>query len=199
MASSAENSNSFTGPTIPWSSVIPTQWHSISGRVSIVRFSDGASAFCWLVQRWLTPTDYQFTLSLVSPWGFPSFSCFFSCFFFCNLFILLSLFFMSVWLILSFLLIFYPSFFPSFSLIFFYFRPTFFTLFLSSWALSDLSIPLIGRRINQSIHAEKDGKREEKWKMLCPQGFISSEKSREREETFEFIEGSAERGEMVKR
>ena len=25
--------------------------HSISGRVSIVRFGDGASAFCWLEQR----------------------------------------------------------------------------------------------------------------------------------------------------
>ena len=69
MASSAENSNSFTGPTMPWSSVIPTQWRSISGRVSIVRFGDGA--FCLLEQRWLAPTDYQFTLSLVSPWLFP--------------------------------------------------------------------------------------------------------------------------------
>ena len=66
MASSAENSNSFTGPTIPWSSVIPTLWRSFSGRVSIVRFGDGASAFCWLAQRCLAPTDYQFTLSLVS-------------------------------------------------------------------------------------------------------------------------------------
>ena len=69
MASSAENSNSFTGPTIPRSSVIPTQWRSTSGRVSIVRFGDGASACCWLEQRWLAPTDYQFTLSLV-PLGF---------------------------------------------------------------------------------------------------------------------------------
>ena len=73
MASSAENPNSFTGPTIPWSSVIPTQWRSISGRVSIVRFSDGASAFCWLAQQWLAPTDYQFTLSLLSSWFFPPF------------------------------------------------------------------------------------------------------------------------------
>ena len=81
MASSAENSNSFTGPTIPWSSVIPTQWRSISRRVSIVRFGDGASAFCWLEQRWLAPTDYQFTLSLVSPWLFPS-SFFFLLFYF---------------------------------------------------------------------------------------------------------------------
>ena len=71
MASSAENSNSFTGPTIPSSSVIPTQGRSISGRVSIVRFGDGASAFFWLEQRRLAPTDYQFTLSLVSPWLFP--------------------------------------------------------------------------------------------------------------------------------
>ena len=60
MPSSAENSNSFTGHTIPWSSVIPTLWHSISGRVSIVRFGDGASAFCWLAQRWLALTGYQF-------------------------------------------------------------------------------------------------------------------------------------------
>ena len=36
------------------------------------------TAFCWLAQRWLAPTDYQFTLSLVSPWLFPpSFSFFF--------------------------------------------------------------------------------------------------------------------------
>ena len=55
----------------PWSNVIPTLWRSISGRVSIVRFGDGASAFCWLEQRWLAPTDYQFTLSPVSPWLFP--------------------------------------------------------------------------------------------------------------------------------
>ena len=71
MASSSENSNSFIGPTIPWSSVIPTLRRSISGRVLIVRFGDGASAFCWLVQWWLAPTDYQYTLSLVSPWLFP--------------------------------------------------------------------------------------------------------------------------------
>ena len=50
------------------------------------------------------------------------------------------------------------------------------------------------------IHAEKDGKIERKSKKTFrPQGFISSEKSSEREETFEFIEGSAERGEKVKR
>ena len=104
MASSAENSNSFTGPTIPWSSVIPTQWRTISGRVSIVRFGDGVSAFCWLEQRWLAPTDYQFTLSLVSPWLFPpffyiflffifSFIFFFFYFLFIYLFIYLFLFF----------------------------------------------------------------------------------------------------------
>ena len=61
-------------------------------------------------------------------------------------------------------------------------------------------IPLIGRRMNQSIHAEKDGKIERKSrKMFRPQGFISSEKSRERVEKFECIEGSGERGEKVKR
>ena len=63
----------FTGPTIPWSSIIPTQWRSISGRVMIVRFRDGTSAFCWLEQQWLAPTNYQFTLSLVSPWLFLPF------------------------------------------------------------------------------------------------------------------------------
>ena len=82
MASSAENSSSFSGPTIPWSNVIPTLWRSISRRVSIVRFGDGASVFCWLAQRWLAPTNYQFTLSLVFSWLFPpSFSFLFFYFF----------------------------------------------------------------------------------------------------------------------
>ena len=72
MASCAENSNSFTGPTIPWSSIIPTLWRSISRRVSIVRFGVGASVFCWLAQRWLALTDYQFTLSLVTLAFSPS-------------------------------------------------------------------------------------------------------------------------------
>ena len=64
--------NSFTGPTIPWSSVIPTLWRSICRRVLTVGFGDGVSAFCWLMQRCLAPIDYQFTLSLVSCWLFPS-------------------------------------------------------------------------------------------------------------------------------
>ena len=95
MASSAENSNSFTGPTIPWSSVIPTLWRSISGRVWIVRFGDGASAFCWLEQRWLAPTDYQLTLSLVSPFAFSS---------------VLSFFFIFLFLIFYFFFIFFVNF-----------------------------------------------------------------------------------------
>ena len=71
MAYSPKNSNCFTGPTITCSSIIPTLWRKISGRVSIVRFDDGASAFCWLAQRLLAPPDFRFTLSLVSPWLFP--------------------------------------------------------------------------------------------------------------------------------
>ena len=90
MVSSAGNSNSFTSPTIPWSSVIPTQWRSISGRVSIVKFGDGTSAFCWLEQRWLAPTDYQFTLSLVSPGLFPP--SFFIFYFFILLLLIFNLF-----------------------------------------------------------------------------------------------------------
>ena len=129
MASSAENSNSFTGPTIPWSSIIPTQWRSISGRVSIVRFGDGASAFCWLEQRWLAPTDYQFTLSLVSPWLFPP-----SFFFFFFLFFSFFFFYSSVLLIFKlFIYLFSSSFFLSFSFkfsfLFFYPHLSFF-LFL---------------------------------------------------------------------
>ena len=132
MASSAENSNSFTSPTIPSSSVIPTQWHSISGRVSIVRFGDGASAFCWLEQRWLSPTDYQFTLSLVSPWLFPP--SFFFIFYFCYFFIFYFLFFIltSVLSIFKlFIYLFSSSFFLSL-LRFLFFYPHLFFLFLIS-------------------------------------------------------------------
>ena len=118
MASSAENSNSFTGPTIPWSSVIPTQWRSISGRMSIVRFGDGASAFCWLEKRWLAPTDYQFTLSLVSPWLFPSFFSFFPFYFFILTSVLL--------IFKLFIYLFSSSFFLSLlNFLFFSFIPTF--------------------------------------------------------------------------
>ena len=46
---------------------------------------------------------------------------------------------------------------------------------------------------------KKTEKERKSRKTFRPQGFISSEKSREKEETFEFIEGSAERGEKVKR
>ena len=128
MASSAENSNSFTGPTIPWSSVIPTQWRSISGRVSIVRFGGDASAFCWLEQRWLAPTDYQFTLSLVSPWLFPP--SFF--FFFLFLFFIFYFFLTSVLLIFKlFIYLFSSSFFISFYFKFsFLLSPPFFFFFL---------------------------------------------------------------------
>ena len=49
----------FTGPTIPWSSVIPTLWCSISRRVSIVRFSDDTFASCWLPQWQLALKNYQ--------------------------------------------------------------------------------------------------------------------------------------------
>ena len=135
MASSAENSNSFTGPTIPWSRVIPTQWRSICGRVSIVRFGDGASAFCWLEQRWLAPTDYQLTLSLVSPWLFllPFFILLFL--FFIDLFIYLFFILTSVLLIFKlFIYLFSCSFFLSFSFkfsfLFFYPHPFFFNLCL---------------------------------------------------------------------
>ena len=96
----------FTSPTIPWSSVIPTQWCSISGRVSIVRFSDGASTFCWLAKRWLAPTNYQFILSLVSPWLFPPFFFSFSAFLISVLFIfkLFYYFFFFLFLKFSFIL-----------------------------------------------------------------------------------------------
>ena len=129
MASSAQNSNSSTGPTIPWSSVIPTQWCSISGRESIVRFGDGASAFCWLEQRWLAPTDYQFTLSLVSPWLFPPSFFYFYFFYFFYFFILTS-----VLLIFKlFIHLFSSSFFlSSLSFLFFSFLlfPPFFSCFI---------------------------------------------------------------------
>ena len=94
MASSAENSNSFTGPTSPWSSVILTLWRSISGRVWIVRFGDGASAFCWLAQRWLARPIIN--LPFHCPLGFSFFFLF--CFFcfnidFLNLYFLIFLLF----------------------------------------------------------------------------------------------------------
>ena len=138
MASSAENSNSFTGPTIPWSSVIPTQWRIISGRVLIVRFGDGASAFCWLEQRWLAPTDYQFTLSLVSPSIFllPFIFLFFIFYFllFIFSFFLFSFFYSSVLLVFKlFIYLFFSSFFLSLlSFLFFSFllSPPFFNLCL---------------------------------------------------------------------
>ena len=149
MASSAENSNSFTCPTIPWSSVIPTLWRSISGRVWIVRFGDGASAFCWLAQRLLAPPDYRFTLSLVSPWLFPPsfFYYWFSyilylisfCFCFCFFVIFILLFFTLFIDIFSFFLsfIFKFSFIPSFCL----FSTSLILLFFYSLSLL-ISFPL---------------------------------------------------------
>ena len=135
MASSAENPYSFTGPTSPWSNVSPTLRRGISGRMSIVRFGDGASAFCWLAQRWLAPTDYQFTLSLVSPW----------------LFLLPFLFFLFLYFFMSLLSIF-KLFLDFFLLSFFLFKfsfssfllcLSFFYFFLSSWALSHLSMRVL--------------------------------------------------------
>ena len=90
--------------------------------VMIVRFGDGASAFCWLAQRWLAPTDYQFTLSLVSPWHFPP-----------------SFFFISVLLIFKLFIDFSSSFFLSFFkfyFIFFYFIAIFYSLSLLFNSLS---------------------------------------------------------------
>ena len=109
---SKKNSNCFTGPTITCSSIIPTLWRNISGRVSIVRFGDGASAFCWLTQRLLAPTDYQFTLSLVSPWLFPpsffyywfSYNLYLFSFCFCFFFIFILLFFYFIYWCFSFFL-----------------------------------------------------------------------------------------------
>ena len=112
----------FTRPTIPCSSIIPSQWRSISGRVSIVSFGDGASAFRWLAQRWLAPTDYQFTLSLVYPWLFPP------SFF---LFLFLFLFFWFIFFI--FFLFFHFCFVDSFIYWFFFFFLSF--LFKSHFVL----------------------------------------------------------------
>ena len=130
MASSAENPNSFTGPTIPWSSVIPTLWHSISGRVSIVRFGNGASAFCWLAQQSLAPTDlsiYPFTGVLLDFSSF--FMVIYIYFFFLNVacvFFYFFLYFFLLWFIYLFIFLLSPHFFPA--------------LFLSSRALSHLSM-----------------------------------------------------------
>ena len=139
---SAENSSSFSSPTIPWSSVIPTQWRSISGRVSIVRFGDGASAFCWLEQRWLAPTNYQFTLSLVFSWLFPpSFFFFFFIFFISVLlifkfFIDFSSFFLSFFLSFLIFFIFFLWSLPFFSFFFFYSLSLLLSSFSSEYAHS---------------------------------------------------------------
>ena len=139
------------GPTISWSNVIPTLWRSISGRVSIVRFGDGASAFCWLAQRWLAQTDDQFSLSLVSFWLFPP-----AIFLFSLIWIILKFIFFIVlsFLIFIFYLVNFNLFIDFFLLSFFHFYisfyPTFILLsisphflptpFLSSWTLSHLSM-----------------------------------------------------------
>ena len=88
--------------------------------MSIVRFGDGASAFCWLEQRWLAPTDYQFTLSLVSPWLLPPFFFFFLIFFSIFFVLLIFKFFFSSSSFLSFL-----------SFVLFYFLLSLFFYFLS--------------------------------------------------------------------
>ena len=67
---------------------------SISGRVSIVRFSDGVSASCWFVQQWLAPIGYQFTFSLV-----------FSCLILLYIFSLFSIFY--IFLFFQFFLFFF--------------------------------------------------------------------------------------------
>ena len=126
MASSAENSNSFTGPTIPWSSVIPTQWRIISGRVLIVRFGDGASAFC--VGAAVTSTDrlsiYPFT---GVPLAFSSFLFFYFYFYFFILTSVLLIFKLFIYLFSS---SFFLSFSFKFSFLFFYPHPSFLFLFL---------------------------------------------------------------------
>ena len=123
MAFSAENSYSFTCPTISWSSVIPTLWCSISRRVTIVRFIDGTSTFFWLAQRWLALTYYQFTLSLVFPWLFaPSFYFFFS-FIFSFFYLIFNNFFLFFifYFYFYFIFLFFYFFFFLFFLFFFFF------------------------------------------------------------------------------
>ena len=105
MASSAKNSNSFTGSTILWSSVIPPLWSGISGRVSIVRFGDGAIRIL-LVGTAVTGTNrlsiYPFTGVLLT---FSSFLYFFMDFLNFIFFIFYFFFFVLFCLFLIYLLI----------------------------------------------------------------------------------------------
>ena len=99
----------------------------------IVRFGDGASAFCWLEQRWLAPTDYQFTLSLVSPWLFPP-----------------SFFFLIISVLLIcklFIFFFFLSFFLSFILFYFLLTPPFFFFFFLTLCLSSSTLYHLSMRV----------------------------------------------------
>ena len=121
-SSSAENSNSFTGPTITWSSVIPTQWCSISRRVSIVRqsvmvhpHSAGWSSGDWhrpiinLPFHWCSLGFFLlfflfFFFFLFSFFFFPFFSFLFLFFYFYSVLLIFKLFFIYFLLLFFFLL-----------------------------------------------------------------------------------------------
>ena len=160
MAASAENSNTFTGPTIPWSSVIPTLWRIISGRVS------DSQVRWWririlLVGAAVTGTDQ---LSIYPFTGVPlAFSSFLFCYFFISVLLIFvihwffSFSFISVLLIFELFIDFSSSFFLSllYFLYFILFYPhlffLFFTLCLSSSTLYHLCMRILVMSIDSNF------------------------------------------------